>query len=99
MPEYLHFCNKCQQEFEDSYSIKADPPTLCPLCGEEGGVKRLISSATAGKVVLEGNELKESIAKDREKLKREMRTNENLKANIVGESNFHRIQTEWDRRK
>ncbi len=35
MPTYDYICDSCSHEFEAFESIKADPQTLCPSCGEE----------------------------------------------------------------
>ncbi len=88
MPDYEHECMACNQEFEQSYSIKANPPTLCPLCGVEGQVKRLISSDITGKVLLSGTDLTSQMKKDRNKMRQKIKTDENAKANIVGESKY-----------
>ena len=43
MPTYEYICEACQAEFEKFQSIKADPITLCPTCGQER-VRRKIST-------------------------------------------------------
>ena len=97
MPEYLHLCNACEKEFEDTYSITKDPPTVCPLCGIDGKVKRLISDATAGKVSLSGTDLTSQIKKERNDLRQKIRTNENAKANLVGEDKYQQHVVENQR--
>ena len=42
MPTYEYKCDACGHAFERFQSIKADPVTLCPQCGQEK-VRRLIS--------------------------------------------------------
>lgn len=91
MPFYDHFCSSCNQEFEEFYSVTKDPPTVCSLCGSEGTVKRLISDVVMGTVKLEGRELKEHITKEREKIRHQVKKDENLRANIVGESKYNEI--------
>jgi len=88
MPEYEHECTACNQEFELTYSIKADPPTLCPLCGVDGHVKRLISSDIHGKVNLSGTDLTNQMKTDRNKMRQKVKTDEKVRANLVGESNY-----------
>ena len=46
MPTYEYECSKCGGSFEFSQSMKSAPLTRCELCGEEGGVKRLISAGS-----------------------------------------------------
>lgn len=91
MPTYEHKCSLCDFEWDEMYSIKADPPTLCPSCKIEGMVQRLVSGGSGrGIVPLKGIELKAKIKEDAENIKREVRTNEALLANIVGEEKYHR---------
>jgi len=91
MPTYEHLCKACNKEFEDSYSIKADPPNICPLCNTKGKVTRLISSC-AGRVELGHQEFKAKVKEDRANLRREIRKNENLRANIIGETAYHQMK-------
>lgn len=48
---YDYKCKNCEEEFEIEHSIKDDPKTVCPSCGEETLV-RLIS---ASNFILKGN--------------------------------------------
>jgi len=93
MPTYEHLCTHCQQEFEDTYSMKSNPPEKCLLCGEAGGVKRLISLTAPGIVELTGAELKQKLKSDGQKLKREAVSNQNKLANLVGEDKFQSTTT------
>lgn len=95
MPEYLHLCSHCNQEFELEYSIKDDPPTKCPLCNTEGQVKRLISYATPGKVELYGRELQEKVKEDAKKMVRE--GGENFVANFLGENRYNSLAGNADK--
>jgi len=93
MPTYEHICLECNHEWEDEYSIKANPPTTCPSCKADGKVKRLISGGSGkGRVEHTGNEYKEKVMSDAASLKREAYRNENVMANLVGESKYHRNQ-------
>ncbi len=100
MPTYEHLCQdkECNYEWEDEYSIKADPPKICPKCNKET-VKRLISLGGKGVVELNGNELVEKLKEDTKQLKRDAASNANVYANLVGESVYHNLQTKLDRRK
>jgi putative FmdB family regulatory protein len=91
MPVYEHLCKACNKEFEASYSIKVDPPNICPLCNTKGKVIRLISPV-AGRVELGHQEFKAKVKEDRVNLRREMRKNENLRANVVGETAYHQMK-------
>ncbi len=86
--EYEHLCKNCNKEFELEYSMKEDPPTKCILCGFDGKVERLISGATPGRVELTGRDLKNHLKAEGQKIARESLTNENMRANIVGEAKF-----------
>ena len=99
MPAYDHLCENCNQEFELEYSVKIDPPTLCPLCNFDGKVKRLISFATPGKVELTGDELTAHIKDDAKRIQREASKNEKLYANLISENKYQQIQTQMDRRR
>ena len=39
MPTYDYRCDSCEHRFELTQSIKDDPITVCPNCGEEAVVK------------------------------------------------------------
>lgn len=89
MPTYLHLAKCCNQEFEDFYSIKTDPPTKCPFCNIEGQVQRLVSGG-AGKGIVEvtGHELKAKLKAEGQELKKSAMKSETVLANLVGESKY-----------
>jgi putative FmdB family regulatory protein len=88
MPFYDHYCDACKEIFEDFYSAVKDPPTVCQLCGVEGKVQRQIPAVVHGRVPLTGRELKQSIQKQSAQIKEKVRTNEDLRANIIGETAY-----------
>jgi putative FmdB family regulatory protein len=45
MPTYEYRCKACGHEFEEFQSMKADPLTMCPKCGQPD-LRRLFSSTT-----------------------------------------------------
>ncbi len=45
MAEYEHICEACGFEWTACYSIKEDPPKICPKCNKKKA-KRLISSTS-----------------------------------------------------
>lgn len=98
MPTYEHKCESCQHEWEQSYSIKEDPPKFCPQCNAES-VKRLISLGGKGVVELYGQELVDKIKGDAQILKKDMQKSSNVYANMLGEDRYHKLQTQMDRRK
>jgi putative FmdB family regulatory protein len=98
MATYDHLCENCNQEFELEYSVKVDPPTLCPLCNFDGKVKRLISFATPGKVELTGDELTAHIKQDAKRIQREAALSEKKYSNLIGEARYNQLQTKLDRR-
>lgn len=97
MPFYDHECGNCNQIFEDFYSMVTPPPTVCPLCGKNGKVKRLISDSYAVRVPLMGIEKTIQMKKDAAKFSQLARTNEEVKANIAGEEAYNKIKTNQDK--
>lgn len=90
MPTYPHICTKCQHEWDDFYSIKADPPTTCPSCSEEGCVKRLIAGGSGrGIMILKGSELREKLVVDANNARQRAKTDEKFRANILGEAKYN----------
>jgi putative FmdB family regulatory protein len=98
MPTYLHVCGSCNYEWEQEYSIKEDPPKICPSCNCET-VKRLISLTGKGIVELSGNDLVSKCKSDAQKIKKEISNNEYKYASILGEDKYNNIQTSLDRRR
>lgn len=95
MPTYEHKCmvESCGHEWDAFYSIKADPPTVCPACETEGQVKRLVSGGSGkGIVILTGHEMTASLKSQGRRMAQEMARNENLRANFVGEEGYHQQQ-------
>lgn len=83
-PTYDHVCSLCEGEFEDIYSMKESPPTLCPLCGEDGGVKRVMSIPAIGIVELTGRDLTMKLRAEGKQLVQKAKQNENTLADMVG---------------
>lgn len=100
MPTYEHMCQNtdCNHEWEDNYSIKQDPPKLCPKCGLETA-KRVISLGGKGVVELYGHDLVDKLKSDAKQLKKDASRNENIYANLLGPDKYHSLQTKMDRRK
>ena len=90
MPTYDHECYECQYEWEDFYSINAEPPKICPKCN--GKARRVIKTVPACKVVLTGIELKQYIKEEQNKIRKQIKNDENFKANITGEEAHHNTQ-------
>lgn len=98
MPSYEHICNTCKHEWEDFYSIKADPPKNCPKCSAET-VTRLISLGGKGIVELTGQELVDKCKADAKQIMKEASKNANKYASLLGEDKYHQLQTKMDRQK
>lgn len=96
MPTYSHLCKKCQHEWDDEYKMSEPVPDTCPSCKEVGGVKRLISAATPGKVELYGKELAAHLYAEGKKLARSSK--ESTIANLVGEERFHQNELNRSRK-
>lgn len=101
MPEYEHRCQNvnCNNEWCDTYSIKADPPTTCPKCQQETAQRLISGGSGRGIVELTGNDLTDKVKSDTAKLKREMSQNENTYANLAGESTYQKLQQGIDKGK
>lgn len=100
MPTYEHMCTntECNHEWEDFYSMKVDPPKVCPKCNQETA-KRLISGGSGkGTVEVYGHELKEKLMAEGAQLRKEVYASETKYANIIGEDRYNSIQTRMDRR-
>ena len=97
MTTYLHRCNNCEHEWDEVYGMSVDPPTLCPECNVDGKVERLISGGSGrGIVVLTGHDLKQQLRVDGAAARKRAQTDENYRANIVGESKYHDQQLNKD---
>jgi putative FmdB family regulatory protein len=90
MPSYDHECYKCGHQWELFYSINKEPPSECPKC--KGKARRVILTSPGGSVILTGHALKEHISEESMKVEKEVENNENFKANIIGEENYHNTQ-------
>jgi len=91
MPFYDHICDACQHEWEDFYSMITDPPDICPKCGVKGKIHRPLSIPSV-RVTKTGMELRQEIAQEKKKIRAQAKTDENLKANLKGESAYHQEQ-------
>ncbi len=90
MPTYEHQCEKCGHIWEDLFSSYKSPvPEECPECKEVGCIKRLVSWCS-GTVELTGREFSDKLRSDTQKLKQEARSNENLRANLIGEDKYNK---------
>lgn len=86
--EYMCTNEECNHEWEHEAEINDSKLTHCPKCGQETA-KRLISGGSGrGIVSLEGHELMTKVQEDTKKLKREVYSNENTFANMIGESRY-----------
>lgn len=100
MPTYEYECTS-HGIFEETHSITIKLE-FCPHCKEAGidtPVKRLISLGGKGIVELTGQELVDKVKSDAQQIKKEASTNANKYASLLGESKYHNIQTQLDRRK
>ena len=92
MPTYEHKCfaDNCGYEWDQVYGMTVDPPTLCPECGTDGEVKRLISGGS-GKGIMRrsAGEIRSGMASETRALKERAKSDENFRANLVGEENYH----------
>ena len=98
MPTYEHQCTACLHEWEDDYSIKQDPPKVCPKCNQETA-KRLISLGSRGVVELTGQDLVDKCKNDAKQIKADMHKSANKYANMLGEDRYQQLQSKMDQQK
>jgi len=90
MTTYEHICDACSYEWDEVYGMTVDPPTLCPDCGVEGKVSRLISGGSGPGIMRKSvGEIRANMASDIRALKIRANTDENFRANLVGEENYN----------
>lgn len=90
MPTYEHACQNCNHEWEQVYGMTVDPPTLCPECGVDGKVKRLISLGPGPGIMRRtSGEVRAGMAAETRAIRQRAKTDENFRANLVGEDNYN----------
>ena len=101
MPTYTHICQRseCLHEWEDYYSIKADPPKTCPKCQQETAQRVISGGSGRGIVELTGHDLDAKIKEDVRQLKSEAANSEQKYANLIGEGKYQELQQGLDRGK
>ena len=100
MAIYEHICTNtdCNNAWEETYSINADPPKVCPKCNQETA-KRMISMGGKGQVILVGQDLADKVKADAAAYKREVYSSERAYSNAVGEGVYEKLQTQIDKQK
>lgn len=98
MPTYDHIClnENCKFEWDDFYSITAEPPKVCPKCNQETAQRVISGGSGKGIVELTGNELKEKVKADAQQLKKDMHKSEKTYSNLLGESKYQQMQQKID---
>lgn len=99
MPTYEHICTACQNEWEDFYSIKTDPPKVCPKCNQETAQRVISGGSGRGVVPLTGHDLADKLKGDAAKLQRDAAKDEKIYSNLMGESKYQQLQSQMDRRR
>jgi hypothetical protein len=103
MPTYLYSCPISNEEFEEFHSIMTKLEH-CPLCEKAGRVDhapdRLISGGSGrGIVELTGQDLIDKTKADGAAFKKQVYSDANTYANILGDSKYQSIQQGLDRGK
>lgn len=44
MPTYTYRCKECDHEFDQRQSFSDDPLTVCPYCGADNGLRKVVNS-------------------------------------------------------
>lgn len=101
MPTYEHICTntECNHTWEDMYSIKTEPPKICPKCNQETAQRVISGGSGRGTVELYGQELADKLKGDVQKLKQDAAKSEKVYANLLGDDKYQQLQTSMDKRK
>ena len=98
MAFYEHRCDTCNYEWESEYSIKDNPPEICPKC-QAKTVKRLISLGGKGVVELTGQDLVDKCKIDARQMKKDIAKDEKKYASMLGEDKYQQLQQRIDKQK
>lgn len=101
MPTYEHACSnpECNHEWEDFYSIKAEPPKVCPKCNQETAQRIISGGSGRGIVELTGNDLADKIKSDAKQIQKGAAKDERKYANLLGEGRYQNLQSQMDRKR
>ena len=44
MPTYTYRCKECDYQFDERQSFSDDPLTVCPNCGADNGLRKVVNS-------------------------------------------------------
>jgi len=91
MPVFDFQCSSCDYLEEDYYLTTNEKPlTLCPKCGKET-MQKLFPTNIQVRVSIGAQDLQQHIRNEQRKIRKELQTNENLRANIsgTGEAGYH----------
>lgn len=101
--EYKHKVEICNHEWEEWKSITKCMPTSedkCPKCGQAGDIELQVSGGSGkGVVELTGRDYINKVKADAKDFKREVYSNENTYANVLGNDKYQQLQTQMDKRK
>jgi putative FmdB family regulatory protein len=96
--KYFDFkCFECGYKFDELIGTNEADPTICPECKAEA-VKRIPSIGHC-KMELSGQDLVDYTKRDAQRIKQEAHKNENIYANLVGESKYNEVVKASDKAK
>ena len=106
MPTYLYKCDQenCVGEFEEYHSIVIKLEE-CPHCLAAGRgnqpIERLIHGGGSGRGIVEltGRDYIDSVQKDAQRIKKEVYSNENSYANVLGTDKYQALQQKIDKQR
>ncbi len=87
MPFYDYKCKDCNHVWEDFHSMSTKR-TNCESCNSTN-INILIPSNISVKCVLGASEYKASIKEEQRKIKEKVKTDEKLRASLVGEQKYN----------
>ena len=93
MPCFDLECTECNHFIEDFYLTTTEkPPTECPECHQQT-LKKLFPNNVIVRVAFGAQEMQQHLKEEKQKIRKELKTNENLRANLAGNENYHNTLT------
>ena|SRR5260221_325696 len=102
MPTYIYKCAINDVEFEEFHSIMTKLEE-CPICKDKQlpshAPTRLIAGGSGRGIMGDGDDYVNKVKTDTQRLNKEVYSNSNTYANILGENRYNDLQTKLDRKR